>query len=140
MFGFSVSISGDVAVVGAAVGGGIVADSGSAYVFVKPPGGWVDMTETAKLTASDGAAGDQFGISVSISGDVAVIGARLDDDNGIDSGSAYVFVGLFGLDYNGNGIPDVCELLCPADLNNDGVVNSADLTLLLGAWAAGGCV
>ena len=33
-------------------------DQGSAYVFVKPGGGWVGATETAKLTASDGAAGD----------------------------------------------------------------------------------
>ncbi|MCH8152289.1 MAG: FG-GAP repeat protein [Planctomycetes bacterium] len=91
-FGFSVSISGEVAVVGAPIGDGNVADSGSAYVFEKPVGGWVDMTRTAKLTASDGAVSHQFGISVSISGDVAVIGARFDDDNGSLSGSGYVFV------------------------------------------------
>ena len=44
-----------------------------------------------KLTASDGAAGDEFGFSVSISGDYAVMGAMFDDDNGTSSGSAYVF-------------------------------------------------
>ena len=43
-----------------------------------------------KLTASDGAADDSFGYSVSIDGDTAVIGAHGDDDNGCDSGSAYV--------------------------------------------------
>ncbi len=90
-FGFSVSISGDVAVVGARNAVGNVPLSGSAYVFQKPAGGWVDTTETAKLTASDGFVSDQFGFSVSISGDAAVVGAHLDDDNGINSGSAYVF-------------------------------------------------
>lgn len=37
--------------------------AGAAYVFVKPPGGWVDMTETAKLTASDAAPNDELGVS-----------------------------------------------------------------------------
>ena len=47
----------------------------------------------AKLLASDGASGDYFGYSVSISGDgnTAVIGANGDDDKGVDSGSAYIF-------------------------------------------------
>ncbi|MCH8153131.1 MAG: FG-GAP repeat protein, partial [Planctomycetes bacterium] len=91
LLGFSVSISGEVAVVGALGDNDNGFNSGSAYVFVKPPGGWVSMTQTAKLTASDGAAGDEFGISVSISGEVIVVGAYRDDDNGADSGSAYVF-------------------------------------------------
>ena len=46
---------------------------------------------TAKLTASDGTADDEFGISVTIDADTVVVGAYLDDDNGKDSGSAYVF-------------------------------------------------
>ncbi len=49
------------------------------------------ITEQAKLTASDAAANDNFGVSVAVSGDTAVIGAYLDDDGGSDSGSAYVF-------------------------------------------------
>ena len=48
-------------------------------------------SEQHKLTASDGASSDYFGYSVSISGDTAVMGARLDDDNGSNSGSAYVY-------------------------------------------------
>ncbi len=48
------------------------------------------ISET-KLTASDGAEDDYFGVSVSISGDTLVVGADFDDDNGDDSGSAYVF-------------------------------------------------
>ena len=58
-FGVSVAISGDTVVVGA---NGDDSNRGSAYVFVKPgSGGWANATETAKLTASDGAANDQFG-------------------------------------------------------------------------------
>lgn len=45
-----------------------------------------------KLLASDGAAGDYFARSVSVSGDTAVAGAWSNEDNGVDSGAAYVFV------------------------------------------------
>ena len=66
---------------------------GSAYVFAKPTtaNGWADtiLTETAKLTASDGAANDEFGISVAVSGGTIVVGAPVDES---DEGSAYVFV------------------------------------------------
>jgi len=48
-------------------------------------------TEEAKLLASDGAEYDHFGQSVSIDGDYAIIGAPWSDDNGEDSGSAYIF-------------------------------------------------
>lgn len=91
-FGRAVAISGDTVVVGAVGDDDNGGSSGSAYVFVKPVGGWNNMTETAKLTAADGATGDNFGLSVAVSGDMVVVGAYLDDDNGIDSGSAYVFV------------------------------------------------
>ncbi|MCH8305428.1 MAG: T9SS type A sorting domain-containing protein [Candidatus Marinimicrobia bacterium] len=88
-FGNSVSISGDYAVVGAVMTDPFsVGGSGSAYVFKRTGTTW---TQEAKLLASDGAAGDAFGSSVSISGDYAVVGAKGDDDNGSGSGSAYVF-------------------------------------------------
>ena len=92
-FGYTVAISGTTVVVGAPyLDDARGADSGSAYVFEKPVGGWAgSLVESAKLLASDGAAGDQFGYSVSISGTTAVVGAYLDDDRGDDSGSAYVF-------------------------------------------------
>lgn len=44
-----------------------------------------------KLLASDGAVADSFGNSVSISGDIAIVGARWDDDSGRSSGSAYIY-------------------------------------------------
>jgi hypothetical protein len=90
-FGYSVSITDDYAIVGA-LGDG--STPGAAYVFKKGGGGW---GQVARLTASDGVASDQFGISVSIcrgpisNGDYALVGAYWDDDNGNDSGSVYVF-------------------------------------------------
>jgi len=90
VFGESVSISGDTAIVGARGDDDNGSNSGSAYVFVRDTAGvW---TEQQKLLASDGAAGDYFGRSVSISGDTVIVGAYWDDDNGTSSGSAYVFV------------------------------------------------
>ena len=82
------SISGETVVIGAGFDDDNGENSGSAYLFQKPVTGWEDMTETAKLTASDGAQEDQFGNSVSISGDTAVAGAWSDDGC---RGSGYVF-------------------------------------------------
>ena len=62
---------------------------------MKPFGGWATSTETAKLTASDGAALDYFGYSVAVDGDTVLVGAYQDDDeenDSQDSGSAYIFV------------------------------------------------
>ena len=73
-FGCSVSIDGDTAVIGASRDDDNGIDSGSAYVYVRSNGVW---SEQQKLTASDGAASDEFGYSVSIDGDTAVIGAEL---------------------------------------------------------------
>jgi len=87
-FGYSVSIDGNYVVISAFHDDDNGSYSGSAYVFQKIGTTWY---EQAKITASDGAAADFFGYSVSISGDYAVIGAFRDDDNGEDSGSAYIF-------------------------------------------------
>ena len=89
-FGISVSISGETIVIGAQFDDDNGNSSGSAYVFVRDGSGM--WTEQQKLTASDGATGDDFGISSSVSGDTAVFGAWKDDDNGSETGSAYVFV------------------------------------------------
>lgn len=89
-FGVSVAIDGDTIIVGAENddnAGGI--DAGSAYVFSRSGVVW---TQQAKLTASDGAAGDRFGYSVSLSNTTAVVGAQSDDTPaGATAGSAYVF-------------------------------------------------
>ena len=85
-FGYSVDIDGDCIVVGA-YGDYNGSCKGSAYVFVKPESGWADMTETAKLTASDGVDSDYFGGTVSVSGNCIAIGAPGNDV----SGSVYIF-------------------------------------------------
>jgi len=64
--------------------------TGAVYVFRFNPCAMVWSLET-KLTASDGAPGDRFGDILSASGPIVAVGAWLDDDNGSDSGSAYVF-------------------------------------------------
>ncbi len=81
-FGASVSISGNT----------ILATAPSyygraAYVFVEPPGGWTDMTETAELT--DGTFDDDFGVSSAISGDMIVVGARTTNNQ---TGAVYIFL------------------------------------------------
>ncbi|MBL7103829.1 MAG: T9SS type A sorting domain-containing protein [Bacteroidales bacterium] len=88
LFGYSVSIFDDYAVIGACGDDDNGSCSGSAYIFSKSDTIW---TEQAKLTASDGTADNYFGYSVSIFDDYAAIGAYSDDDNGISSGSAYIF-------------------------------------------------
>ena len=88
-FGASVGIDGNAAVIGAWRDDAFGTYSGSAYLFTRDGSG--TWTQQQKLTASDGAAGDNFGSSVAIDGLTVVIGARLDDDSGTDSGSAYVF-------------------------------------------------
>jgi hypothetical protein len=86
-FGRSVSNSGDTVVVGA-ISGGV---GGSAYIFYRDEGGPDNWGEVQKITASDNESSDRFGTSVSISDDTLAVGAYLDDDNGENSGSAYVF-------------------------------------------------
>ena len=89
-FGYSVAIAGDTVVVTAYSDDDEVRgiDSGSAYVFTRSEAAW---SQQAKLTATDGAAGDSFGVRVAIFGDTALVGARSTDDSGENSGSAYVF-------------------------------------------------
>ena len=87
-FGLRVSIKGDYAIVGAYRNDDNGSDSGSAYIFKRDGESWAQQ---AKLTASDGAAGDYFGLPVRIDGDYAIMGAYSNDDNGSDSGSAYIF-------------------------------------------------
>lgn len=89
-FGRSVSVSGEVAVVGAPEADCAAGrDCGSAYVYRFNGNTWVQQ---AKLAASDAAAYNFFGGSVSVSGDVFVVGAPLADCMGaVDCGSAYVY-------------------------------------------------
>lgn len=95
-FGLSVAVSINTVVVGSPeddlpAGN----DAGSAYAFFRIGSVWAQQ---AKLTASDAAGGDEFGTSVAISGETALIGAPEEDNaNGADAGSAYAFLRTKGL-------------------------------------------
>ncbi len=92
LFGLSVALRGETAMVGASAGDAdAVQNSGAVYVFRRNDGAW---TEAQKLTASDPEAGARFGFSVAIDARTAVVGANGKDDGGAaasDAGAAYVF-------------------------------------------------
>ena len=96
-FGSSVAISGDYAIVGAykddlsTPAPPVLTDAGSAYIFERTDcGNWAQVQ---KIVASDGAAGDNFGYSVAISGNYAIVGADEKDQDALitNSGAAYIF-------------------------------------------------
>ena len=60
----------------------------------------------------------------------------LTEAQAIEAGATWYGPGTTCADLNGNGEADICEQSRPEDLNNDGVVNGQDLTILLGAWGA----
>jgi hypothetical protein len=148
-FGTSVAIDGDRLVIGAPLSDiSEVVDSGAAFLAKNVDDGWFIVDQ---LYAFDGETSDQYGMSVALEDDLVVVGAGYDNDNGIQSGSAYVypFAPLFDCNLNGygdeyeieqgispdtnlNGIPDPCD--CAGDINFDGIVDGGDLTLLLNNW------
>jgi hypothetical protein len=144
-FGWAVAISGDTVVVGAWGDDDAGGWSGSAYVFARnydpgDPGTPLadNWGQVRKLTASDAAAGDDFGLSVAISGDTVVVGADEDDD----SGSAYVFERNYDPGDPGTPLADnwgeVRKLTAgdaaADDHFGDSVAISGD-TVVVGAWA-----
>jgi len=84
-FGKSVAVGCGRIVVGASGDDDDGSDSGSAYIFD------LNGTQLAKITASDGAAGDNFGSSVAVGNGRIVVGAYRDGANGSESGSAYIY-------------------------------------------------
>lgn len=93
-FGSSLSLSGSIGLVGANAANNA---AGSAYLFRDLDTATGDITENTILTASDAAENDIFGISVSLSGSVGLVGAAGDDTgngNGYGSGSVYLYRNL----------------------------------------------
>ncbi len=92
LFGISVGISGDYAVVGAMRQDQAGTDAGAAYFFRRVgPDGSRKWTQPFRVTSSDAGQQDWFGFSVAIDGIYTVVGAIRDDDHGFDSGSADVY-------------------------------------------------
>lgn len=118
-FGVSVAVSGDTAVVGAnfedsgSLGVNSSADesagnAGAAYVFVRTAGVWSQQAYLKPANVGSTQAADNFGISVAVSGDTAVVGANLEDsaslgvngaanESATDAGAAYVFARAAGV-------------------------------------------
>lgn len=110
-FGRQVALDGDTAIVGAPLNDDGGSSSGSAYVFERHVGGSEHWGESAKLTAGDAQAGDEFGRSAGISGSILLFGAPSDDDDGPTAGSAYLFecVPGGGVDSDGDGFDDTID-------------------------------
>ncbi len=87
-FGQSVSLSGNAVLIGAPAADGAEADSGSAYLFRHDGTAWL---EEQIITAGDGQALDNFGGAVALSGELAIIGARGEDEAANRAGAAYAF-------------------------------------------------
>ncbi|MDP2176492.1 MAG: T9SS type A sorting domain-containing protein [Bacteroidota bacterium] len=99
-FGHSVAISGDYAIIGASreahnvTGNDSLRRAGSAYIFKNNAGTW---SQVQKIVSSDRGAHDEFGYSVAIFGDYAIVGAKFEDENTTggnnlyNAGSAYIF-------------------------------------------------
>jgi hypothetical protein len=91
LYGYSVAIDGDYAVVGAYSEDGTGTDCGAAYIYWRNQGGADNWGQVVKLTASDAQDSDQFGTSVAVDGDYVVVGASSEDGTGSDRGAAYIF-------------------------------------------------
>ncbi len=128
LFGFSVSISGDTAIVGAYQNDVAGPDSGAAYIFTRNGTRW---TQQVKLSPKDAEIGDEFGYAVSIIANYVIVGAPKDDHLGIDAGSAYIFV------YNGANWIQQAKLTATDAASGDefgaSVAMSGDYAIV-GAW------
>ena len=87
-FGTSVAISGDTIVVGATGDDDGGSGAGTAFVFDRQDGQWV---ETAKLIAADSSDRARFGAMVSIDSDTIIVGAPEEDEKGTNAGAVYIF-------------------------------------------------
>jgi hypothetical protein len=86
-FGWDVAVDGAFALVGALSAAVVATNAGSAWTFERTPS--APWTAAGPFSASDGASSDRYGQAVALSGCRALVGAHLDNDLGIDSGSAY---------------------------------------------------
>jgi hypothetical protein len=149
--GFAVDVSGDTIVAGTPQDTDNGTNSGSAHVFRYDGSSWV---QSGKVLASDGTNDDRLGYAVAISDAGILAGAPFVNNGANDTGVVYAFGSEFpydcngnfvpdgcdiadgtSLDENANGIPDECEeIVCPWDLDGNGMVATADLLTLIGAW------
>ncbi len=88
LYGQSVSVFGEYAVVGAPKADGQATNSGAAYIYERVGNNWIEQT---KIQANDGQTNDEFGFSVAIEEDYILVGAPSQNFVGSNSGAVYVF-------------------------------------------------
>lgn len=88
-FGQSLSFTENHLIIGAPRNDDLGEDSGAAYIYKRYENTW---RYQSKITASDGAAGDLFGISLDVDGNTIIVGADLHDEKAENAGAAYVYV------------------------------------------------
>ena len=88
-FGQSIALTKNHLIIGAPRNDALGNDAGAAYIYKRENDSWRYQT---KITASDGAAGDLFGISVAIDGNTILVGADLHDEKAENAGAVYVYV------------------------------------------------
>jgi hypothetical protein len=131
-FGTSVSISGSTALIGAPDKNvGANGAQGVAYIFTQSGSTW---SQTAELTASDGAAANKFGTSVAVSGSIAAVGAIGKDIDYPGQGAVYAFI------QSGTSWPQIQRLSVTASRSDDNFGNAVSVsgtTILVGAYHSG---
>lgn len=115
-FGHAVAYSDNRLFVGAPLADTNGADAGAAYIFNRNFGGFNNWGERKKVVATDGVAGQQFGYAVGIGGIGAIVGAPFDQENGLESGAAYI------LHRNANGSNEwgeMTKVIAPDGVSGD---------------------
>jgi hypothetical protein len=137
LFARRVAIGGDIAIVGAPLKDNDGDLAGAAYIFQRDLGGDGNWGEVTKLTASDVEPADTFGYSVSVSGDIAIVGSPREGEGGALSGAAYIFQ----RDHGGtDSWGEVTKLIASDADSGDGFgwsVAVSEDTAIVGAWQEG---
>lgn len=127
-FGLALALDDDTLAVGAPDVTFPPNGSGNVYIFIRSGSSW---SLEAKLSPSTAQSGDQFGRSLALQGDRLVVGAPFDDDNGLQSGSAWVF------ERSGTTWSEAAQLLPSDPTSGSQFGRSVALdgsSLLVGAW------
>lgn len=159
-YGQSVALYGDTAIIGAHRDE--TNDWGSAWLLTRQGAAW---SLGLKISAADPGNQDEFGISVGLAQDVAIVGAHMDDVlSSTNHGSAYFYDircdgaccvngfctrmslgdcnavgGIFqGLATNCTGVMCDPQDCCPGDMNGDSTLDGLDVQPFVGAMLAGG--
>ncbi len=111
LFGYSVALDGDTAVIGAPWEDDVEVDAGAAHLFTRDPGGAGEWGESKRLVASDGERSADFGQALSANGESVLVGAPGYSAAAPGAGAAYVFI----RDHGGPGNWGEAAKILPSD-------------------------